>query len=1195
MNSRLRIALVAVCVALSAQTFAYKVEKGICRQSDAWSITAGWDNVNPDRKEFPAQQVLWTADLSAAKLELRDGAEGSVRVFETNGVRKLEIVKGNAAGFLLVTVPPFEAKADVKLRAFAFCECEDGDSEAGGAYLRLWGKKEDLSYFKALDIRRPGGPRMEKMVNTAPGTRIRKLAHRIADRKTGTDITAAIVVSGPPSTSLWSEWGVEDYDASVKAWDEQVVSAPRADYSAGMISDEELDRRLATEPDHTARVERSCGFVRLLVDGEPVPPVVFRGNYSTDGRNTFAGGLHEKEGLSLQCVPIRFGEVPGKKKGCWSKRGFDPKLAVETIRGAMRLAPASRFWLSLNLSAYPGFADEHPDEIWRLADGRAVFGGSEHIPFSLPKKKAAHHWNWISQYAPSWRSAITNNLTALVAELKRTGLSKRIVGIHFSGFHDGQFATRQPDFSAPAVAAFRDWQVRTSGAVKWENAPADFTDREFLDPDDPADAHRLAYIRFQKQGPFHVLEDFARHVKACFGKDILAIRYCMSWGAAAFNGALDLGPFLYGDAFDALVAQPSYTHRIPGVAIGLRMPLSSFHRNGKLFIHEFDLRTYGGSHGREDELFTQGLSKATDFPMWQSIHHKLAGQMIAQRMGWWYCDMSGAWYSPPEIVRDIGEVHRQVLGAEGAGETWRTWRPSVAVAIDEEGMLLRNSIAHYYALDEYAIQNQLRVLAGSGVPYESFVLRDFLKTPPKGYKVVFFVDVYRRDAARAKLIADLRAQGVTCVFADPKNPLSPQAFADLVRKAGGYVPARDGLQVDMNSGFISVHALKGGRYEFRLPAPGSVYNMKDGSFVANGDRFVLDVVAGETCWFRVGPYTPVAKDVPPIRAEEWKVRRAEVLKTFRDEVFGPFPASGETSFSSSGDRPCFGGTAIHRTGEVKSSNGLAFKVHAYWPKGAKEIPAFINIYLGQRWEKDRFDPESASPGGASFPIRRLLDRGCAAVTFRNFDVVPDEPSAQRNDCAAIAAWAWAASRTLDWVLAQPEIDGSRVAVVGHSRGGKTALWAGANDERFALVCANDSGCCGAKLNHVDLPQSEHFARLAEKKPYWFAPDFPSLAGRESELPFDQHMLLALVAPRRLAIGSASLDVNAGPSGEFLGALYASPAWEAYGKKGLVTPRAVIPAPETPLSEGRVTYHLRTGRHDLTAYDWDRYIDALIRN
>ena len=113
------------------------------------ALTPGWDNMNPDRKEFPPQKILWRADLDAAKLELRDGADGTMRVVTgADGRRKIEIVKKNDCGTMIVTVPPYEAKKGAKLRVCAYCECADGDPEDGYAYLRMYGKKEDLSYFK---------------------------------------------------------------------------------------------------------------------------------------------------------------------------------------------------------------------------------------------------------------------------------------------------------------------------------------------------------------------------------------------------------------------------------------------------------------------------------------------------------------------------------------------------------------------------------------------------------------------------------------------------------------------------------------------------------------------------------------------------------------------------------------------------------------------------------------------------------------------------------------------------------------------------------------------------------------------------------------------------------------------------------------------------------------------------------------
>ena len=822
---------------------------GTCLASAA-AITPGWDNVNPDRKEFPPQKVLWTADLKAAMLDCRDGAEGSMRIVMKDGRSCLEIVKKNDAGYLLVTAPAFDVKKGAKLRAYAYCSCDDGDSEEGGAYLRLWGKKEDLSYFKDLDGRGPGGPRMDKMVNTAPGTRIRKLAHRLADAKTGTSITAAIVVSGPKSTSWWSDWGVEDLVASEKAWKayRKSLEPPTVDF--GLQDEAAFAQALSVERDHTAAVTNDEGFVKLRIDGEDVPPVIFKGQVQKDGRLTYAGGLHDKAGVNLQCVSLQFGRTEKNPLGLWTKDGFDVALGADLVRKAMRLAPNSVFLLQLRLDAYPEWCERHPDEIWALADGRKVYGQHVHADFRVEKTLPEDKWYWPSYHSLVWRQEVKGRISQLVAELKRTGLSKRIVGVHLAGYHDAQFATRHPDFSAPAVAAFREWQKAKYGEVRWTEAPV-FGAEPFFDP--VKDAHQVAYLTFVKQGPFHMQEDLARHIRGCFGKEVVIGRYCMGWGTAAFNGALDLDPFVLSKDVDFLVAQPSYSHRVPGVAIGARIPTRSFHRHGKLFVNEFDLRTYGGVHGGESELRVLGLSQATDFPMWQSSYRKLAGQMIAQRMGWWYLDMSGTWFSPPEIVRDIGLVQSQVLAAEAVGKAHAEWRPSVAVAVDEAGMLLRNSIGHYYSSEEKTLQEQVRVISGSGVPYDMWLADDFVRRPELalGYRVVVFSDMHYRDAKRRALLERLGKAGIACVFLDPSERVAPAAFAELVRKAGGYVPTRPGLQVDMNGNFLSVHALRGGRFDFELPRACVVRNMKDGKIAAEGKTLKLDLLAGETCWFEL--------------------------------------------------------------------------------------------------------------------------------------------------------------------------------------------------------------------------------------------------------------------------------------------------------------------------------------------------------
>ena len=173
------------------------------------------------------------------------------------------------------------------------------------------------------------------------------------------------------------------------------------------------------------------------------------------------------------------------------------------------------------------------------------------------------------------------------------------------------------------------------------------------------------------------------------------------------------------------------------------------------------------------------------------------------------------------------------------------------------------------------------------------------------------------------------------------------------------------------------------------------------------------------------------------------------------------------------------------------------------------------------------------------------------------------------------------------------MDAKHVAVIGHSRGGKTALVAAAWDERFAMACSNDSGCGGAKLHHADLPNSEMISHSIRSRAFWYCNRYRMWANRDKETPFDQHMLVAMIAPRLVCIGSATEDPWAGPCGEYLTVCLASEVWRVFGRKGFVSDG--FPAPETPQQGGDISYHLRSGEHNLTPYDWNVYMDFADRH
>jgi hypothetical protein len=191
----------------------------------------------------------------------------------------------------------------------------------------------------------------------------------------------------------------------------------------------------------------------------------------------------------------------------------------------------------------------------------------------------------------------------------------------------------------------------------------------------------------------------------------------------------------------------------------------------------------------------------------------------------------------------------------------------------------------------------------------------------------------------------------------------------------------------------------------------------------------------------------------------------------------------------------------------------------------------------------------------------------------------------------LGAWGWGLSRALDYLETIPEVNAGQVVVFGHSRLGKTALWAGAQDERFAVVISNNSGEGGASLARRNY--GENIACSIEHASWRYCRRFCDFVDRENELPFDQHMLLGLVAPRPVYVASATKDSLADPQGEFLSAVHAEPIYGLFGLRGIGT-STWPPAADTSLGEA-IGYHLRTGEHAITEFDWHEYLDFADRH
>jgi hypothetical protein len=319
---------------------------------------------------------------------------------------------------------------------------------------------------------------------------------------------------------------------------------------------------------------------------------------------------------------------------------------------------------------------------------------------------------------------------------------------------------------------------------------------------------------------------------------------------------------------------------------------------------------------------------------------------------------------------------------------------------------------------------------------------------------------------------------------------------------------------------------------------------------------------------------------------------------------------------TSTDRAALGGKAVRKEVTIRFSDradGPKMSLLIYQPAaGAGPWPVFLGLNF-QGNHTVHADPgitvtpamaERARGAQASrWEVEMVVARGYATATAFYGELTPDRATGLTEGVptlfatggaeerapdawGAIGAWAWGLGRALDYLASDRDYDAKRVAVHGHSRLGKTALWAGAQDERFALVISNDSGCGGAALSKRIF--GETVGIINKSFPHWFARNFRRYNDREADLPVDQHELLALVAPRPVYVASATEDLWADPRGEFLALVGADPVYRLLGRRGLGTDR--MPAPDQPVHGDGLGYHLRTGKHDITAYDWARYLD-----
>lgn len=361
--------------------------------------------------------------------------------------------------------------------------------------------------------------------------------------------------------------------------------------------------------------------------------------------------------------------------------------------------------------------------------------------------------------------------------------------------------------------------------------------------------------------------------------------------------------------------------------------------------------------------------------------------------------------------------------------------------------------------------------------------------------------------------------------------------------------------------------------------------------------------------------------------KDWKIRRAEIYSDFEKEVFGAVPKwNGNLRWvvlSSKDD--AIEGIAKRREVRLELSNGIQkndLTILIYLPQNSKDAPVFLSYNFDGNHttttDSDVLIPDSwvsnnkelgilnnhANENGrgkmiSRWPVKEIVSHGFGLATVYYGDVDPDFDDGFKNGVhqlfdsgrdstswGAVVAWAWGLSRIMDYFEKDQEINANKIIVLGHSRLGKAALWAGASDLRFAMVVSNCSGCGGAALSKRIY--GETVGSINHAFPHWFCNNFKKYSLREDLLPVDQHELIALMAPRPVYVASAADDLWADPKGEFLACVYASPVYELLGGKKF--PVKEMPMLCAPIL-GDISYHIRPGKHDITLYDWNCYMDV----
>lgn len=563
------------------------------------------------------------------------------------------------------------------------------------------------------------------------------------------------------------------------------VSLPASEYTYryphGMVT-VPTEKEPSIEPEsvvHEAWVEKVDGKTRLMVDGKPTPPVLYA-VMNTLAQTSYGEyeAMAKMAGVKLQVVHVPLYDAvarfPGRKGLVTWKTGgqFDFSLGHENMRHFARSSKDGLAVLNFSVAWPQDWVDKHPEDAWINREGLRAYGTDIHLRGFARELPPNHRWI-PSPFSKKAIAEAQRGVAQFIDELKREGLDRRVVGCHIAGGHDGQFYTgRFADYSPAAQAAFREWLKERYGSsealAKAWNRPEvtletveipewieEASDSYFFSPD----KHQaiIDHRQFMYEQGTRIMESLAQTAKEAMGKRIFALAWTMGGNFGGTNGDELFTVFLKSKVLDGIVAQPSYELRVPGAFGGFVSAFESFHEHGKLLIKELDLRTW--LRPGAPEATSQQQGSAMSQGMFEDVHRKEAGEMIAAGHGYWFFDIGTTHFRDPGMLREINRgvtLYHELLQSPAPkahhevalvyGENSRYWLADFPVA----------SRSMQSRLDRYTDIS----LRSAGVPFECWYLDDFLaKADLSRIKVVIFFNLLRLTDEQRRAIQERVATG----------------------------------------------------------------------------------------------------------------------------------------------------------------------------------------------------------------------------------------------------------------------------------------------------------------------------------------------------------------------------------------------------------------------------------------------------